>query len=597
MPRLIQILLLTGLCLGLPDAGFQPCQAEEARLEATNILQGLVNDRPLHLSLTQGASQPFAFEFRAAQKAVAGQAPAFRPTVFRVRADRDDTSIVIQSDDGLPYCFMKRGLFVCCDPVNDGGLAYYEGGTIDWEFASGAEDNINFNCSFVAANEPARIVVDLKQLLQRALSKGTNFSCDQKSRTVQVISDKGSVLHVAPAGEDMAPRFGIRELDLSSENTTVALSNFQVVTLTRDRTDLARRDLEKTGLPLRVLNSQELLRLSLFVPVEFPKNEKEKRAAEKLKDALGVRPPDFEETSSRARKGDVTAQANLGVMYFKGDGVTQNYTEAAVWLRKAAEQGDVQSQYNLGILYDTGKGLPQNSGEALKWYRKAAENGYPQAAVNIGTMYLRGKGVARNTAEAIQWFRQAGDHGLPLGYNYVGLMYLQGDGVSANTNEAVAWYRKAAEKGSAWAQTELGVRYGRGDGLERDETKAVEWYRKAAEQGYAPAQADLGAACLNGWGVATNVDEAVQWFRRSAAQGNPVAERNLGICFIIGLGVVKEPAEAYKWLSLAVKQNDAQARVALDRFSREISPEDVAEGLRRARTFAPQPAAAPDEPR
>src|SRR3954454_1319801 len=59
----------------------------------------------------------------------------------------------------------------------------------------------------------------------------------------------------------------------------------------------------------------------------------------------------------------------------KGQGVTQNYAEAARWFRKAAEQGNADAQNHLGVLYDHGKGVTQDHAEAARWFRKAAEQG------------------------------------------------------------------------------------------------------------------------------------------------------------------------------------------------------------------------------
>ena len=42
------------------------------------------------------------------------------------------------------------------------------------------------------------------------------------------------------------------------------------------------------------------------------------------------------------------AQSNLGSMHYYGDGVPQDYAEAARWLTKAAEQGYVLAQGALG---------------------------------------------------------------------------------------------------------------------------------------------------------------------------------------------------------------------------------------------------------
>ena len=60
-----------------------------------------------------------------------------------------------------------------------------------------------------------------------------------------------------------------------------------------------------------------------------------------------------------AEQGDADAQFNLGLMYDAGEGVPQNYTEAARWFRMAAEQGFADAQLNLGYMYDTGRGVPQ----------------------------------------------------------------------------------------------------------------------------------------------------------------------------------------------------------------------------------------------
>ena len=54
-------------------------------------------------------------------------------------------------------------------------------------------------------------------------------------------------------------------------------------------------------------------------------------------------------------------------MFETGRGVPQNYTEAAMWYRRAAEQGDSLAQYSLGLLYDKGQGVPQDIVEANKW--------------------------------------------------------------------------------------------------------------------------------------------------------------------------------------------------------------------------------------
>ena len=51
------------------------------------------------------------------------------------------------------------------------------------------------------------------------------------------------------------------------------------------------------------------------------------------------------------------AQGQLGLLYEKGNGVRQDYSEAAKWYRKAADQGSVYGQISLGYLYEKGNGV------------------------------------------------------------------------------------------------------------------------------------------------------------------------------------------------------------------------------------------------
>ena len=69
----------------------------------------------------------------------------------------------------------------------------------------------------------------------------------------------------------------------------------------------------------------------------------------------------------------------MGVCYFNGQGVAEDYTEAVKWLRKAAEQGHAVGQYILGVCYFNGQGVAEDYTEAVKWLRKAAEQGHEEA--------------------------------------------------------------------------------------------------------------------------------------------------------------------------------------------------------------------------
>ncbi|WP_242522711.1 tetratricopeptide repeat protein [Candidatus Methylacidiphilum infernorum] len=80
-----------------------------------------------------------------------------------------------------------------------------------------------------------------------------------------------------------------------------------------------------------------------------------------------------------AEKGDVQAQCGLGIAYWYGTGVPQDYMLAVYWYRKAAEQGNALAQWTLGNAYRDGKGVPQDYVQAVYWLRKAAEQGNADA--------------------------------------------------------------------------------------------------------------------------------------------------------------------------------------------------------------------------
>ena len=107
----------------------------------------------------------------------------------------------------------------------------------------------------------------------------------------------------------------------------------------------------------------------------------------------------------QAERGDATAQCLLGEDYYEGQGVPQDYTEAAKWFRLAAEQGHAMAQNNLGVMYDygSGAGVPQDSKETVKWYRRAAEQGNAGAQYGLGLAYCEGRGVPQNFVQAYAW--------------------------------------------------------------------------------------------------------------------------------------------------------------------------------------------------
>ncbi|HZY71927.1 MAG TPA: tetratricopeptide repeat protein, partial [Edaphobacter sp.] len=58
--------------------------------------------------------------------------------------------------------------------------------------------------------------------------------------------------------------------------------------------------------------------------------------------------------------------------YDAGKGVPQDFAQAVLWYRKAADQGDARAQYTLGLMYGSGQGIQQDDLEAYFWLDLAA---------------------------------------------------------------------------------------------------------------------------------------------------------------------------------------------------------------------------------
>ena len=126
----------------------------------------------------------------------------------------------------------------------------------------------------------------------------------------------------------------------------------------------------------------------------------------------------FEFMLKAGRKGLPEAEAALGFMYERGQGIKSDITEALYWYLQAATYGgpcrksvnhfkanilpqregqylygDRDSQYMLGRIYETGKkGVFINIEEAVRWYEDAAVRGDTASQARLAVLYgIEGK--------------------------------------------------------------------------------------------------------------------------------------------------------------------------------------------------------------
>lgn len=80
-----------------------------------------------------------------------------------------------------------------------------------------------------------------------------------------------------------------------------------------------------------------------------------------------------------AGHGTAEAYSNLGVSYYYGNGVSQDYKKAVQYYQRAAAKGHPFGMYNLAVACEYGNGTPIDMDKAVKYYRMAADEGVNQA--------------------------------------------------------------------------------------------------------------------------------------------------------------------------------------------------------------------------
>jgi len=151
-----------------------------------------------------------------------------------------------------------------------------------------------------------------------------------------------------------------------------------------------------------------------------------------------------------AEAGDRNAQAELGSMFYLGEGVERDSRQAAQWFLKAAQAGDVRAQAVLAMLLEEGDGVARNPAEALRWYIKAAEGGDPDAQVRLADHLVRGEGIDRNPTQARAWLERAAQGGSVAALTKLGALCILEGG---KPEEAARWFKMAADQGDAEARS------------------------------------------------------------------------------------------------------------------------------------------------
>lgn len=285
-----------------------------------------------------------------------------------------------------------------------------------------------------------------------------------------------------------------------------------------------------------------------------------------------------------AEQGNPKAQLDLGYHYAVDD---KNYVDALKWYLKAGEHFDDPASLiaaeNLGVLYSNGQGVKQDYAEAARWYRKSAERGGARGQFGLGLLYFDGLGVSKDFNEAVKWMGQAAKQQYRLAQYTLTFVYAEGIETKPNAVEAAYWYSgmRVSDEGQAhylvgnffaagfiawndeirvlaWMLRHTGVaedlanQYLKQVYSQRwvDQDRAVQWYHAGAEAGFVGAQVNLARIQWNEKSPYWNCAEAAKWTRLAADKADPTAMVNMGIFYgqgpertVIGIGAELQQTE------------------------------------------------------
>ena len=253
---------------------------------------------------------------------------------------------------------------------------------------------------------------------------------------------------------------------------------------------------------------------------------------------------------------------------------SKDIIRATFLLRKAAKQGNGEAEYLLGMAYYEGLGVSQNWDEARNWLAKSVEHGYPNAMYQLGFMYHYGIGTEPNIMKALELYTNSQDLGYGKAMKMLGKVYHTGELGVSDENRSLHFYEEsfdklyeqAIENNIVEAQYEIANSYMDGEGVPQDYQQAIEWYRRAESNGFAPASNALGVCYCRGMGVHSDLEKGFELQLKSAQNDCRIAQWNTAYNYFHGLGTLIDIKEGYNWMLKAANGGIAPAQCALGKY-------------------------------
>ena len=277
------------------------------------------------------------------------------------------------------------------------------------------------------------------------------------------------------------------------------------------------------------------------------------------------------------------AHYNIGLLYYQGKGMEQNYDSAFVHFEKAQELNKTLIA-GYAEMIEFGLGTNKDPGYALTCYEEgisAGEDFYEKAyalryviqhminndlneeAYKNYQMYIITCSAKNDEKGSLKYLKASSDAGfVPAMCSYASYLR-QGELVEKNLEEAVRLCKVASDAGYLPAMFNYAYTYKLFDNSITLEEE-FKLYKKSADLGFPLSQTTVGAYYYNGWGVKANIEEAYKWNFIAAKQGEKNAKINLQN---IGVNLSKEQRDTLEVEALKLPTSNKESSKLLAELS------------------------------
>jgi TPR repeat protein len=255
-----------------------------------------------------------------------------------------------------------------------------------------------------------------------------------------------------------------------------------------------------------------------------------------------------------ATHNHLSANYNLGDIYYDGRGVEQDYNKAIEYYKIAAGEGDSNAQNRLGYMYANDQETKKDVDSAIKWYRKAAEQNHSTANYNLGDIYYEGQGVEQDYSKAIEYYKIAAGGGHNGAQFQLGYCYLLGHGCDKDEQWGLRLMEESSDDDDMRLEA-LGESYHTASSKHRNFLKSLRYYLQVPQ--YAPrsyALRGIGLLYEHGDGVEQDYQNALAYYQDAAKEHNKAAYYSIALLYYYGYGVSKDYTTSFEWFEKVITE-------------------------------------------